>query len=112
LHEVATLATELPLEHVGEEGRVEVDALVGGAVERADLGRRLPAAGAGPSAEGPDLGRPVAARELPAPVLVQRVLDSDPGAVHVIVGIGTGLAVGVAVGVDHPTGVAAGLRRV
>ena len=46
LDEVAALAAELALEHVVEERGVEVDVLVGRAVERPDVGGRLAAAGA------------------------------------------------------------------
>ena len=55
LHEVTALAAELSLEDVLEERRVEVDGLVGRAVERPDVGAGAAAAGRRAAGEGDDL---------------------------------------------------------
>ncbi len=115
LDEVAALAAELLLEDVAEEGRVEVDLLVGRAVERPDLRGGLAAPGVHGPGERVDRGRDELGAALLGerlgPVLLERQRDGLAGAVLVVLGVGAGLAVGVAlvVGVD-PARLALALR--
>ncbi len=117
LDEVAALAAELALEDVGEEGRVEVDLLIGRAVEGSDLRGGLAAAGVDAAAEGDDLRRGELGAALLGkglgPVLLEGEGHGLAGAVDVVVGVGAGLAVGVAVAVlVQARGVAALAGRV
>ena len=94
-YEGGVLAAEL-LEDGVEEGRVEVDGLVGGAVERPD-GARRGAAAAGLDLVGEDDHRllglePAGEVGLGVPVAGQRVLQRDERAVLVVVGVLAGLA--------------------
>ena len=120
LHELTRRPAELALQHVLEERRVEVDALVGRAVERPDLGGGLAAAGVDRARERGQLllrgeGDAGLGLEGVGPEVVEGVLDGHPGAVLVLVGVRAGLAVGVAVAVAavDPAGVEAvvGERR-
>ena len=72
-----------------EEAEVDVDVLVGGTVERPDLGARLAAAGVGGTREEDGLGRLVVAdRTLPEDL--DAVDDTDDAAVLAVVGVGAG----------------------
>ncbi len=101
LHEVTTLATELPLEDVLEERRVEVDGLVGRAVERPDVSAGVAAAGGHATGERLDLrGLELLAGLLGehlGPVALQRQLDRLARAVRALVGVRTAEALLVAV---------------
>src|SRR5690606_24773298 len=75
-----------------EEARVDVDRLVGRAVERADRARGAPASGARLPREQLDLRAAVTALEGAGPVVVEEHRGTPPAAVEVRVGVGAGLA--------------------
>src|SRR3954452_15709125 len=86
LGERAALGAE-PGAQLVVEREVDVDGLIGRAIEGADRGRRAPAAGRGLAGEEARRRFAVAARWL-APVLLPRVDDADDPAVLALVGVG------------------------